>query len=332
LDYPFKVAYVVTSNGADIYTDMALVSMLSVQISNPDLQIVAVCDEQSAIAIKASKHRLLDVCDEFISVKTPDGEPTFRNRWIKTQLCNFVPGPCLYLDVDTLVRGTLDELPSIVTDFGAVANHNGLTPQEQLWDEDAKEMSKMNWLPELAFFPNGGVFFYHSTEATFRFFRLWHELWQKSFEKLGRGRDQPAFYTALSGASLHLTEIPANYNWQVVYNPKNWLQACILHFYPDPAYELISFGQVLKLARKMPIKKLRIYVRRCIEKPSESIYSDFVSQWFKERRSCGLEDEPGADLWLMGYKKRAVRYWLGKIKQNIERWIIDFKHANSDKL
>jgi hypothetical protein len=92
LDYPFKVAYVVTSNGADIYADMVLVSMLSVQISNPILQVVVVCDEQSAIAIKASKHRLIDVCDEFISVKTPDGEPTFRNRWIKTQLCNFIPG------------------------------------------------------------------------------------------------------------------------------------------------------------------------------------------------------------------------------------------------
>jgi hypothetical protein len=327
LDYPFKVAYVVTSNGADIYADMALVSMLSVQISNPNLKIVVVCDEQSAISLKASKHRVLDVCDELSSIETPVGNATFRNRWIKTQLCKFISGPCLYLDADTLVRGPLNELPSIVTDFGAVANHNGLDKKHQLWAEDAKEMSKMNWLPELAFFPNGGIFFYHSTEATSRFFRLWHELWQKSFEKLGRGRDQPAFYTALSGARLHLTEIPANYNWQVVYNPKDWLQARILHFYPDPAYELISFGQVLKLARKIHIKKLRIYVRRCIEKPSESIYSDVVSQWLKRRRVYGLEDGPGADLWLMGYKKRAVRYLFGILKHiimlsaiNLQKW------------
>jgi hypothetical protein len=43
---------------------MALVSMLSVRISNPALEILAVCDEESALALSANKHRLLEVCDE----------------------------------------------------------------------------------------------------------------------------------------------------------------------------------------------------------------------------------------------------------------------------
>ena len=310
--YLFKVAYVLTSNGADIYADMALVSMLSVRISNPGLQIIIVCDEKSATSIKATKHRLLDVCDELISVKTPDGESTFRNRWIKTQLCKFVPGPCLYLDVDTLVRGTLDELPSIVTDFGAVANHNGLTHQEQLWDEDAAEMSKMNWLPELAFFPNGGVFFYHSTEATSRFFRLWHELWQKSFEKLGRARDQPACYAALSECEHYFIELPAEYNWQVMFKPQNWEQARILHFYNNPVSMETIFGKLLDTAPHVAISNLKSLVRKSIVNlrgwPNDDSIAKFILK-FTDNYSVS------ARLWLLGRRWSAFRVQMGVFRK-----------------
>ena len=133
---PFSVVYVISSDGADAFADMALVSMLSVRISNPGLGILAVCDEKSAITLRANKHRMLDVCDQFITVPTPDGEPTFRSRWIKTQLCRYVEGNILNIDADTLVRGSLADLQHLVSDFGAVANHNGATLSEQIWSED----------------------------------------------------------------------------------------------------------------------------------------------------------------------------------------------------
>ena len=98
--FPFGVVYVVTSDGHDGFADMALVSMLSVQISNPGLRILAICDEKSALILRAERHRVLDVCDEFITVPTPGGEPIFRNRWIKTRLCRYVEGNVLYIDTD----------------------------------------------------------------------------------------------------------------------------------------------------------------------------------------------------------------------------------------
>jgi len=54
---------------------------------------------------------MLDVCDQFITVPTPDGHPTFEIGWIKTQLCRYVEGNILYIDADTLVRGSLAKLP-----------------------------------------------------------------------------------------------------------------------------------------------------------------------------------------------------------------------------
>jgi len=102
----FTVAYVITSAGRDVFADMALVSILSMRISNPGLGIFVLCDEKSALTLSANKHRRLDVCDEFIAVPTPDGEPAFRHRWIKTQLCRYVDGNVLYIDAGTLVRGS----------------------------------------------------------------------------------------------------------------------------------------------------------------------------------------------------------------------------------
>src|SRR6516164_5006902 len=91
-EFPLRIVYVISSDGCDAYADMALVSILSVQISNPGFKILAVCDEKSAHALSANRHRLLEVCNEFISVPTPDGERSFRSRWIKTQLCRYVQG------------------------------------------------------------------------------------------------------------------------------------------------------------------------------------------------------------------------------------------------
>src|SRR5204862_1858016 len=118
-EFLFRVVYVLTSDGRDAYADMALVSMLSVRISNPGLGIFVVCDEKSAITLRAKKHRMLAVCDQFITVPTPDGEPNFRHRWIKTQLCRYVDGNVLYIDADTLMRGSLADLHQLVSELGA---------------------------------------------------------------------------------------------------------------------------------------------------------------------------------------------------------------------
>jgi hypothetical protein len=47
-----------------------------------------------------------DAFADMPTVPAPDAEPTFRNRWIKTQLCRYAEGNVLYIDTDTLMRGS----------------------------------------------------------------------------------------------------------------------------------------------------------------------------------------------------------------------------------
>jgi hypothetical protein len=307
----FTAVYVITSDGRDAFADMVLVSMLSVRISNPSLQIMAVCDEQSAISIKASKHRLLDVCDEFISVKTPNGEPTFRNRWIKTQLCNFVSGPALYLDVDTLVREDVSGISELVINIGFAPNNNGRTISEQLWDKDKQNLDLHGWAAELKFYPNGGVFFYNPTNESISLFKTWHRLWLEDYFKTGRGRDQPALYAAISGTQIFVTKLPAEYNWPAACSSSNLNLAKILHFYPNPSWIETIFGKLLESEKYVSFSTFNKYVANAISKPYEWPNRDFFARLIKKIKKSdnfSVSDK----LWLLGRKKCFVRYKLSE--------------------
>lgn len=262
-----NLAYVLTSNGCDKFADMALVSMLSVRISNPGCRIVLLCDAKSARGINSAKHRVLDVCDEMISVDTPAGNPTFRNRWIKTQLSDFISGPCLYIDADTLVRGSLEPLTRLQSDFAAVANHNGKNLAEQIWDEDRAVLVKMGWPTEFNFYANGGVFFFNGKKASQELFATWHRLWKESYLATGRFRDQPSLNTALTQAPMKVECLPNSWNGQVISSPVCAFDASIWHFYSSMNVSDVSlFSEALISAQALSSSDLRISIKKVLRK------------------------------------------------------------------
>jgi hypothetical protein len=313
------VAYVLTSDGRDQFADMALVSMLSVRISNPECRIVLLCDAESAVAIKSTKHRVLDACDEFSAIETPVGNATFCNRWIKTQLCKFISGPVLYLDVDTLVRESLSTLSKIVANIGFVANHNGRTPEEQLWKEDLQNLEFNGWNPKLPFFPNGGVILYHQTPSTTRFFEKWHELWLEDFQNTKRGRDQPALYEALAQSGIEYTEVPLQYNFQFPHENLPLDRMAILHFY-IPQYSAIEniYGKLFNAVSYVSMNKLKKLVKNAISDPYDWPSRDWLSRFILhlELRKL-IELTPVHKLWLIGRRAGAARMFLGRFRKGL---------------
>ena len=313
---PFSVAYVISSDGADAFADMALVSMLSVQISNPGLGILAVCDEKSAITLRAKKHRMLDVCDEFIAVPTPDGEATFRNRWIKTQLCRYVKGTILYIDADTLVRGSLADLRHLVSEFGAVANHNGATLSEQIWIEDRRVFEGMDWPSNFQVYVNSGFFFFEPCPRVHEFFAKWHELWLAGVSADGRLRDQPSLNSAILLSGVEMTLLPSTFNAQLnALLRKSWnrsSQAVVWHFYASQQDPGNSFGNLVKAANSLPLDRLQHLVSRALAAPAPWPNLD----WFARRLAVRVESRGSARteewLWLHGRRKDALRFVLGK--------------------
>lgn len=310
---PITIAYVLTSDGRDQFADMALVSMLSVRISNPGCRIVLLCDSESALAIKNSKHRVLDVCDEMVSIDTPTGNPTFRNRWIKTQLCLFCPYDAIYLDADTLVRDHIGEIPQLARDFAAVPNHNQSRLDHQIEDVENEYIRAMSWSRSFENFYNGGVWFYRHGKSAIHFFQLWHTLWCEGQKRTLQFRDQPSLNVAISESGIHTSCLPNEYNCQMF---KDWsgFGARIWHFYSSASLEGSIFSDLLSAVDKSnSLQKNQLHVRRSLESKHAWKNKDLIADLILSKQKQGLANHE--ILWLQKKRLAACRLFAGKLRE-----------------
>ncbi len=271
------IAYVVTSKSNDLHGDMALVSMMSARITNPGWRIVLICDRKTMDAATGCKHRMLEVCDEVVAVDTPEGDPTFVNRWIKSQAIRWVSDACLLLDTDTLIRRSLDDLPNLVEHVGAVPNYNTANTSEQIWEEDVEELRRMDWPVEFAFYANGGALFFKPTALVRHFFGMWHFFYLESVKSLRRHRDQPALNSALIASSVPLTKLPDSYNFQLRHIIKGWSEAAIWHYYSSVGTEGTFFEHIVHKAPELSNDELGRLVKVAVSASHPFVAYDDVA-------------------------------------------------------
>jgi hypothetical protein len=314
----FTIAYVITSDGRDVFGNMALVSMLTVRATNSQSRILLVCDALSMRALRSVRHRVLEVCDELVPVDTPPGEPTFRNRWIKTQLCRYVSGPCLYLDADMLVRGSLADLPSLAPELGVVANHNQDDLADQMWVEDAEFLRRMGWPGVFPFYANGGLQFYRQCTGTERFYEAWHRLWLDGVNATGRLRDQPSLNTAISESGVKASRLPEKFNLQLQAGHRGVSAALVWHFWAAAELQDSAFRRLLQTVPTANLGDLERRVRRVITRPYPYPNQDFLGRRIGRKIENDEEVATFEKLWLMS-RRAAVRFWAGGVKARFAR-------------
>lgn len=213
-----KAVYLVAvKEGCDVYADMALVSILSLKITNPSLAICLVCDRENTQLLQNAGHRLLGLADEFHAVVTPHGPAAFRHRWIKTQLPTYVRGSAIHLDADTLVRAPLTGFPNDSCEFATVLDYNGLDMRARLGAlPHVKTAQGLGWSLDLTRYVNGGVFCWHDTPSVCAFFAEWHRLWREGFEARQMLLDQPSLNATLCRGLVNNGLLPNTLNTMVI--------------------------------------------------------------------------------------------------------------------
>jgi hypothetical protein len=328
----FAIAYAITSNGHDAYADMALVSMLSVRLTNSGLRIIAACDAASVRALRSAKHRMLDVCDELVSVDTPDGDPTFRNRCVKSQLGLVVPGPCLYLDADMLVRRDLSALPSLVTELGGVANNNAQRAEDRIWTGDREFLQRMGWSEELPDFINGGMQFFRPCTAVTRFYEEWYRLYiegvrfHEGTDEKSRAtsrlsiywQDQPSLNQAIVRSGVQLDLLPSAYNFQIGAGMRGCSEAAIWHFWYALDSAPTCFSKLLAAAPTSKTARLEAMVRQAITSPYPYPNQDFLGRRIGRKIEEGVSVSTLERTWLTD-RKAALRFWAGGVKARFAR-------------
>lgn len=265
-----RLVYVLTTNCDDSYADMALVSMLSVNLSNPDIKTLLLVDAESLAALERRNHKILELKAAIMAVDTPPGSPVFRSRWMKTQVGQFVRGDIIYLDVDTLVRRPLEAQSQFEAVFGAVADAPGLKPSE---DPERLRISRMiGWNPGHTYF-NSGFFYYRSSPAVDRFFEKWHSLWYDT-RSATNGKDQPAFNAAITLADFDVQELAETFNHQIPLSWINCQQSKVWHFWESSRMSDDILDELTRLSADLPMDRLRTKVGRAIEKSTPAANSN----------------------------------------------------------
>ena len=232
-----KVVYVLISDGNDDFCEMTLLSLHSLRYYNPDADVHILTDDSSC-QLFSRNYGPSPAGATFVVVSIPEGfEKTKRSRYLKTSLRKHISGDFLFIDCDTLISGSLEDIASYKYDIGCVPDFH---TQTSLSRPEMIAQCEENGFNNLCGKPyyNSGVIFVKDTPLCTEFFTEWHRLWLVSSTR-GNLLDQPAFCQANVNMGFPVHEIPGKWNCMIQYKEGRALLdgAKILHYFSSPAFE-----------------------------------------------------------------------------------------------
>ena len=231
-----KVVYVLISDGNDDFCEMTLLSLRSLRFYNPDADVYVLTDDFS-YQVFCNHYGPSSVNATFVVVSIPEGfEKRKRSRYLKTSLRKHISGDFLFIDCDTLICGSLDEIASFQYDLGCVPDFHtqtSLNRPEMISQCEENGFYDLNGKPYF----NSGVIFAKDTPLCRKFFTEWHRLWLVSSTK-GNVLDQPAFCQANVNLGFPIHEIPGEWNCMIQFKEGRALlrRARIMHYFSSPAF------------------------------------------------------------------------------------------------
>ncbi|BAQ66826.1 glycosyltransferase [Geminocystis sp. NIES-3709] len=308
-----QIAYVLTSNGKDVYANMNLISLRSLRYSNSNAKIILVCDCDTVQALETYNHAILQEADQIISVTTPDQPASFRNRFIKTSLRQHLSGDFLYLDGDTVIRGDLTPIFDIKTSLAAVPNHSGSGNPAEIPFDERENIIFLGWTLPTQYYVNGGVLFFVDNPDTEKFCQLWHQKWLASAEKRGTFRDQPSLNSAIADSGVSFSWLPHPFNAQVDVRPIYAKDAIVWHLYSSNGEIAMKtlfhqYIDLLQSEKNVCTDQIEYLCKRSHPWP----INNPIDWWFVEKMSSSsqfVEKNSLTRLWMSGNYQRFNSYF-----------------------
>ena len=228
-----KIVYVVISDETDIYLEQALLSVFSLRKHNPNAYVELVVDQDTDATIAGKRGEILKFIDNKVVVNVPEEyNKVCRSRWLKTSLRQHVKGDFLFIDTDTIVTDSLDDIDCIIGDIGAVKDQHVLLGKTSAprTSRISAEQDGWSWSETLAYY-NSGVMFVKDSALTHKFYQVWHNKWVDKYRKTSEHRDQSPLAATNESFQYPIIELPGEWNCQIYYNGISYLaNAKIMHY------------------------------------------------------------------------------------------------------
>lgn len=231
-----KILYVLVSSDRDLYAEQCILSIMSAKKNSPKSTISLLIDDETKTNIKNSETRskILDLVDECVSVPRPtsfSGMET--SRYLKTKMREFVKGDFLYIDSDTIVCDSLDEIDNTPFDLGAVLDEHMLLSQSTHAIISRQHIALVSGIRELTLcehYFNGGVLWVRDCALCHSFFDDWNKNWMMSRSK-GIKTDMPALMLTNYQNKNAIHELNGVWNCQVWFAANYLPKAKIVHYF-----------------------------------------------------------------------------------------------------
>lgn len=211
-----KLVYVLTCSEKGSYIEQALMSIWSARYHNPDAYIVLLTDDKTNLLLKGTRGEITNYITEKIVVPFEDDSLSmmYRSRWIKTSVRELISGCFLFIDCDTLVCKSLDDIDTFECEAGAVLESHLLV--EDFCDDLKQAAQLANQqigvnLDEEKEYYSSGVIYVKDTPLAHLLYNYWHKYWLESFQ-LGLPIDQPSLAKSNRELDHIIKRIPDTYN------------------------------------------------------------------------------------------------------------------------
>lgn len=267
-----KLVYVLTCAPEATYIEQALISIWSARYHNPDAHIVLLVDDLTNQLLVGKRAEVLEYITEKLVITFEDVNATmmYRSRWIKTQVRELVEGDLLFIDCDTIVNKSLEEIDACPFDVAMVLDEHTIIPdyieESKLYVQSFTLKLGYDVLNENEYF-NSGVMYAKDTEQVHKLWELWHQYWLHG-EKEGVGIDQPALGKANIECNHIINQLDRVWNTLVYMNPAFIADGKILHFWNFRNRSYIFCKSYLKYVHANGINE---YVQDCILHPLRSV-------------------------------------------------------------
>ena len=244
-----KIVYVLVSQETDYYYEMLLLSLYSLRLHHPkgDAEVEVVMDEDTHQRLVEKKAEMLsDVTPVVVSIP-PEYTVMQRSRYLKTQLRKIVKGDFLYIDCDTLICESLEDIDKMESNIAMVADANGEVKEKTPYAIELCKKAGIQNVNNQPYF-NSGVFLAKDNTCAHLFFEKWYHLWRKSLSN-GVPQDQPALCQANIDMYYPIKELPEIWNSQIGFVSEVGMnQSKIFHYFSpkETLMRLMVFESIRK--------------------------------------------------------------------------------------
>lgn len=230
-----QIVYVLVSDETDSYYEQLLISVFSLRKYNENARVIIVCDIDTNRTLIEKRAKIKEWVSEIVIISiSSDFDKTQKSRFLKTKLRDIVKGDFLYIDTDTVVCDSLEEIDELDCEIGAVKEYNKHTvlSKDNAWAYSLAE--KAGLLQEILGCPyfNSGIMYVKDTKSNHELYTNWHLCW-KEYLKKGLSTDQTALCYANKLCGYKIKHIDNKWNCQVakVEGKKNASVAKIIHYF-----------------------------------------------------------------------------------------------------